>query len=79
MCSGLRPFPKTNVLEKKKKSELELEDPLVLPCAWALDGTQKQRGKETVSELSFPADLEPAVLRTRSTPALPLRLLNITE
>ena len=42
-------FPSQKPMKwKKKKSEIVLEDPLVLPCAWALDETQKLRGKETV-------------------------------
>lgn len=38
---GILSLPKNHWTEKKKKSEIELKDLLVLPCAWALDETQE--------------------------------------
>lgn len=56
---------------KGKKSEIELEDPLPLPRAWDLAGTQKWRDKEKVRKLGLPAYLGPITLLTLTTaPAL---------
>lgn len=45
---GILSLPKDHWTEKKKKkSEIELKDLLVLLCAWALDGTQEQRQRDS--------------------------------